>query len=88
MIGFGLVAGDWEKYQEESKKIYILEPVAEGILQLFVQSIILYIMWGTGGEKRIDLTALAYEEPVISKLLYILLLVSVATNIRIVYSEY
>ena len=50
----GLVGGDWEKYQEESKKIYILEPVAEGIFQLFVQSIIIYVMWGTGEKRQVQ----------------------------------
>ena len=52
LIGLGAVQGDWEIYQKESRKIYILEPVAEGILQLFVQSNIIYIIAGPGESKK------------------------------------
>ena len=52
LIGLGITSGDWETYHKESSKIYILEPVAEGILQLFVQSNIIYIVAGPGESKK------------------------------------
>ena len=52
LIGLGITSGDWETYHKESSKIYILEPVAEGILQLFVQSNIIYIVAGPGESKN------------------------------------
>ena len=40
--------GDWEARRDSAAKINLIEPVLEGILQLFFQSIILYIIYGPG----------------------------------------
>ena len=40
--------GDWEKYHKESKDLYVIEPVIESLLQLLVQSILLYVVLGPG----------------------------------------
>ena len=40
--------GDWKKYHKESKDLYVIEPVIESLLQLLVQSILLYVVLGPG----------------------------------------
>ena len=47
-MGFGLISGDWIEAEEKTKRINIIEPVVEGTLQLFFQSIILYSTVGPG----------------------------------------
>ena len=47
-MGFGLISGDWIEAEEKTKRINIIEPVVEGTLQLFFQSIILYSTVGSG----------------------------------------
>ena len=49
-IWLGWVASpDWSRYDEVNRRfIYIIEPVVESMLQLFCQSIILYIFIGPG----------------------------------------
>ena len=48
LTGLGLMEGDWEARRDSAAKINLIEPVLEGILQLFFQSIILYIIYGPG----------------------------------------
>ena len=48
MIGAGILKGNWEDFKERSAKAQLIEPVLEGVLQLFFQFIILYIMYGPG----------------------------------------
>ena len=48
LTGLGLMEGDWEVRRDSAAKINLIEPVLEGILQLFFQSIILYIIYGPG----------------------------------------
>ena len=48
MIGAGFLEGDWETFKEHSAKVHLIEPVLEGVLQMFFQYIILYIIYGPG----------------------------------------
>ena len=48
LTGFKLIPGDWDRDQSELQKLNMIEPVTEGILQLFSQTIILYIVLGPG----------------------------------------
>ena len=41
LIAFGKIPGDWEHYRDESKMLAAIEPVTEGIMQLFCQTVIL-----------------------------------------------
>ena len=43
-----MIPGDWDRDQSELQKLNMIEPVTEGILQLFSQTIILYIVLGPG----------------------------------------
>ena len=49
-ILLGLTASpDWTRYDEVNRRfIFIIEPVVESLLQLFCQSVILYIFIGPG----------------------------------------
>ena len=38
-MAFGKLPGDWELYRDESKMLAAIEPVTEGIMQLFCQTI-------------------------------------------------
>ena len=51
MTGLGFWGGDWEKNKEKCRKVNLIEPVVEGVTQLFFQSIILYIIHGPGTSK-------------------------------------
>ena len=42
----GYQEGDWNISREKAKQINIIEPVVEGVMQLFFQTIILYIVYG------------------------------------------
>ena len=46
MIGAGFLEGNWNDFKERSAKVQLIEPVIEGVLQLFFQYIILYIIYG------------------------------------------
>ena len=46
MIGWGVLPGSWEEARDKARRINLIEPVVEGIIQLFFQSIILYIVTG------------------------------------------
>ena len=48
MTGLGYLEGNWKVYRDMAKKINMIEPVLEGVMQLFFQSIILYIVYGPG----------------------------------------
>ena len=48
LIGAGFLEGNWEAFKKHSAKIHLIEPVLEGVLQLFFQFIILYIIYGPG----------------------------------------
>ena len=48
-MAFGLLAGDWEHYRDETMMLAAIEPVSEGIMQLFFQTIILSIVNGPEG---------------------------------------
>ena len=48
MIGAGFLEGNWEAIKKRSVKVNLIEPVLEGVLQLFFQYIILYIIYGPG----------------------------------------
>ena len=48
MTGLGYIQGDWKVYRDRTKQINLIEPVLEGVMQLFFQSVILYIVYGPG----------------------------------------
>ena len=43
LIAGGRVSGDWVDYMNKSKVLVLIEPVTEGIMQLFCQTVILGI---------------------------------------------
>ena len=51
-MAYGKLPGDWEQYRDESKMLVAIEPVTEGIMQLFCQTIMLYIVFGPGEDKK------------------------------------
>ena len=52
LTAFGKLKGDWKKCRDECKELALIEPVCEGILQLFCQTIILYIVLGPGEDRN------------------------------------
>ena len=58
--------GDWEKYHKESKDLYVIEPVIESLLQLLVQSILLYVVLGPGESN----TSASEDDTGISRLVF------------------
>ena len=44
LIGVGVIKGDWKSSHEKYKKVYLLEPVVESLLQFLVQSVLAYIV--------------------------------------------
>ena len=62
MIGAGFLEGNWEAFKEHSAKVHLIEPVLEGVLQMFFQYIILYIIYGPG-------TSIAQSKPICSQAL-------------------
>lgn len=85
-IGYGWLPGDWRDNHETAKTLHMIEPVSEGVMQFFCQTIILYIIAGPGesrkfSEKSIDLSSLAFDSSLSSKLLYLLLLSSSLTTL-------
>ena len=51
LTGLGFLGGNWERIKEKCKEVNLIEPVVEGVTQLFFQSIILYIIHGPGTSK-------------------------------------
>ena len=83
----GWMNGDWKAEENKTRGINLIEPVVEGTLQLFVQSILLYIVIGPGEtwkhddySRPFDLSSLLYSEGSISKILFCFSLTS--TTIR------
>ena len=51
LTGLGFLGGNWERIKEKCKEVNLIEPVVEGVTQLFFQSIIIYIIHGPGTSK-------------------------------------
>ena len=51
LTGVGYLEGNWKVCRDRAQKVNIIEPVLEGVMQLFFQSIILYIVYGPGTSK-------------------------------------
>ena len=85
LIAFGKLPGDWEHYRDESKMLAAIEPVTEGIMQLFFQTIILYIVSGPGVDDKqnrpVDFRHLLYGEDIRSQILYMCLLATSLTSV-------
>ena len=85
LIAFGKLPGNWEHYRDETKMLASIEPVSEGIMQLFFQTIILYIVNGHGEDgnhnRLIDLRHLLYDDDIWSKIMYIFLLATSLTSV-------
>ena len=83
-MAYGKLPGDWEQYRDESKMLAAIEPVTEGIMQLFCQTIILYIVNGPGEDAKhhrpIDFSHLVYDDDW-SKILYMCLLATSLTSV-------
>ena len=47
-MAYGKIEGDWQLDMEKSRVLAMIEPVTEGIMQLFIQIVILYIVNGPG----------------------------------------
>ena len=79
-MGYGWMSGDWREDHETTKIVQMIEPVSEGVMQFFCQTIILYMIAGPGesnqSEKMIDLSSLAFDTSLTSKVLYLSLLSS------------
>ena len=56
MIGWGVLPGSWEAARDTARRINLIEPVVEGIIQLFFQSIILYIVIGPTADNGDSIT--------------------------------
>ena len=79
-MGYGWLAGDWREDHQTTKMVQMIEPVSEGVMQFFCQTIILYMIAGPADSKEsenfIDLSSLAFDESLSSKVLYLSLLFS------------
>ena len=79
-MGYGWLPGDWQEDHQTTKILHMIEPVSEGIMQFFCQTIILYVIAGPSesnkSERLIDLSSLAFDESLSSKVLYLSLLSS------------
>ena len=79
-MGYGWLPGDWKEDHQTTKIVHMIEPVSEGVMQFFCQTIILYITAGPAdgikSENLIDLSSLAFDESLSSKVLYLSLLSS------------
>ena len=79
-MGYGWLPGDWRADHQTTKIVHMIEPVSEGVMQFFCQTIILYTIAGPAdsenSEKLIDLSSLAFDESLSSKVLYLSLLSS------------
>ena len=54
LTGMGYQEGDWNIAREKAKQINIIEPVVEGVMQLFFQTIILYIVYGPESQSKFN----------------------------------
>ena len=85
LIAFGKLPGDWEHHRDETKMLASIEPVIEGYMQLFFQTIILNIVNGPGEDENhsrlIDFRHLLYDDDVWSKIMYIFLLATSLTSV-------
>ena len=95
-MAYGKIPGDWKECMEKSRVLAMIEPVTEGILQLFIQTVILYVVNGPGevdkDNKPLDLTNLLYSDDW-SKFLYMLLLltsiISVGTSfVKVIFLKH
>ena len=60
MIGWGVLPGSWEAARDKARRINLIEPVVEGIIQLFFQSIILYIVIGPTADNGMVIVSLSH----------------------------
>ena len=53
LMGTGVIKGNWKSSHKRYKKqVYLLEPVAESLLQFLVQSVLAYIVLGPGDSSK------------------------------------
>ena len=76
-MGMGWMKGDWKAAEKKTRTINLIEPVVEGTLQLFVQSILLYIvngpgetMYATRYSRPLDLSSILYSKSYLSRIFY------------------
>ena len=60
MIGWGVLPGSWEAARDKARRINLIEPVVEGIIQLFFQSIILYIVIGPTADNGMVIVSVSH----------------------------
>ena len=92
LLGCHLLPGNWEVARDKAKRINLIEPVVEGIIQLFFQTIILYIVFGPGitkyGGTPFDLSSLLYQAQIWkSKVFYGLVLTTTVISVGISFSR-
>ena len=84
-MAFGKLSGNWKHYRDETMMLAAIEPVSEGIMQLFFQTIILYLVNGPGEDannnRPIDFKDLLYDNDIWSKILYMFLLGTSLTSV-------
>ena len=76
-MGMGWMKGDWKAAEKKTRAINLIEPVVEGTLQLFVQSILLYIvngpgetMYATRYSRPLDLSSILYSKSYLSRMFF------------------
>ena len=91
MIGFGVLSGEWKEAQEKAKTIQLIEPVVEGTLQLFVQSVILYTTMGPGEtenqDRPLDISSILFTKSIASKIWFALMFCSSFLSTGISFSK-
>ena len=48
LVGAGFLEGNFAAIKKQAEKVLLLEPILEGVMQMFFQFIILYIIFGPG----------------------------------------
>ena len=90
-MGFGVIQGDWIKAREMTRKINLIEPVVEGTLQLFFQSIILYATHGPGesreGSRPFDISSILFTEKTYSFLIFLVTFCSSFLSVGISFAR-
>ena len=95
LTAYGKIEGDWIQYRDESKALALIEPVTEGLMQLFCQTVILYTVQGPGEIfqddtteliKPLDLHDLIYHDTV-SMITYNLLLITSTMSVGISFAK-
>ena len=90
-MGFGLIQGDWMKARDMTKKINLIEPVVEGTLQLFFQSIILYATHGPGesreGSRHFDISSILFTEKTYSFIIFLITFCSSFLSVGISFAR-